>query len=135
VYGPAESLRADLVRWMGAYRWLADHDLASVSGTSRLLHDAAPDYLATRVADELRELAGVITGEHRHETVEHDLALESTQVLYWTALFAIRSGIPNGESVDLLESGMLSGISEPSVHLADIARILASEWDAPGPES
>lgn len=128
VYKAEESLIGDLTLWIGAYRWLSEHDLEMVSGTSRLLHESDPAYLATRIADELRELAGVLTGEHRHVSVEEDLVLESSQVLYWTALTAIRSGLSDAEIASLVDQGMLSGTASPSIHLTGRIRDLAFQW-------
>jgi phosphoribosyl-AMP cyclohydrolase len=128
VYASAESLRNDLVRWIGAYFALAEHDLTDVSGTSRLLHESRVDYLESRIIDELRELAGVLTGEHRHSTLGDDAILEASQILYWTVLAGIRMGSSERELVQWLESGMLAGTGEPSAHLADRIRALAGSW-------
>ena len=74
VYG--DRTLADLETWLGAYRWLADHDLAGVSGTSRHLHESNVPVLSARVADELRELAGVVSGDHVHEDPTTNALLE-----------------------------------------------------------
>lgn len=87
-----ESIESRTQRWYGAYEYLRDHDLGAESGTSRRLH-AADGSIASRVADELRELAGVLTGEHRHGELIDDVQLEGSQVLYWLALVAVRAGI------------------------------------------
>jgi phosphoribosyl-AMP cyclohydrolase len=88
-----ESLESRSRRWYGAYEFLRDNDLSVESGTSKRLHDAGAS-LHERVADELRELAGVLTGEHKHVDLESDAALEGSQCLYWLALLAVRAGIP-----------------------------------------
>jgi phosphoribosyl-AMP cyclohydrolase len=76
----------------GAYAYLRDHDLTDVSATSRQLRTVdAP--VRQRVADELRELAGVLDGEHHHVDAESDLRLEASQVLYWLILSALRDGV------------------------------------------
>jgi phosphoribosyl-AMP cyclohydrolase len=95
VYGASggESLEARTRRWYGAYEYLRDNDLSDVSGTSRQLRDPQVQ-LHTRVADELHELAGVLTGAHRHIDLESDVALEGTQCLYWLALVAAKAGNP-----------------------------------------
>lgn len=81
---------AELTRLQfGAYAYLRDRDLAAFSGTSRRLQ-SADEPIAPRIADELRELAGVLTGEHRHHSTEIDLRLEASQVLYWVLLLTIR---------------------------------------------
>ena len=52
-------------RQFGAYAYLRDHDLTSESETSRRLRHS-DQHFRSRIADELRELAGVMDGEHRH---------------------------------------------------------------------
>jgi hypothetical protein len=74
----------------GAYTYLRDHDLSSISGTSRLLHEATTPYLCGRLAAELEELAGVVEGTHRHTGQRQDLVLEASQVCYWVCLLALR---------------------------------------------
>lgn len=76
----------------GAYRYLQEHDLTGVSGTSSRLR-APNDSVTSRVADELRELAGVLDGSHIHSSASADALLEATQVLYWVILAALRAGI------------------------------------------
>lgn len=82
--GEPRGLATQTRKWWAAYEWLRDHDLSEESGTSRRLHSER-DACTPRVADELRELAGVLDGTHRHGTVEDDLRLEAGQVLYWLA--------------------------------------------------
>lgn len=99
VYGPAGSSSEPEValaeasrRHYGAYVFLRDHDLETVSGTSRRLRE--PDYdVAPRIADELRELAGVLDGSHRHGDPNSDFILEASQVIYWVMLASVRNGI------------------------------------------
>ena len=97
VYGHRAALDPVLATWIGAYRWLADHDLESQSQTSRHLRKSDPGDLAIRVADELTELAGVLRGEHAHESPSADVMLEASQVLYWGVVTAIRAGLSNEE--------------------------------------
>lgn len=85
---PAEMTRQQF----RAYVWLRDHDLTAESGTSRWLRDPEVD-LRARIADELDELAGVLTGEHRHSDLVSDLRLEASQVIYWVLLAAIREHV------------------------------------------
>ena len=92
VYGQSSGQETLTKRWWGAYEFLRDHDLASRSGTSRLLREA-DDRVTPRVADELRELAGALDGTHRHVDVTSDVELEGGQVAYWVALRCIRDGI------------------------------------------
>lgn len=92
VYGGGENpLTAPARRLFGAYRWLADHDLEEVSGTSRRLR-AAEDDVSRRVHDELGELADALAGRHLHGTRRETVLLEATQCLYWLTLTAIRAG-------------------------------------------
>lgn len=74
-----------------AYAYLRDNDLIASSGTSARLR--SPDEpIVHRVADELRELAGVLTGQHRHADRSSDLRLEASQVVYWVLLAVLRDG-------------------------------------------
>ncbi len=84
--GPATKVLFD------AYAYLRDNDLADVSGTSARLR-AEDDTTGIRLGDELEELAGVLDGSHVHSTFEADVLLESTQVLYWTILVALRANV------------------------------------------
>ena len=79
-------------RQLGAYAYLCDHDLTSESETSRRLRDA-DQHFGSRIADELRELAGVLVGEHRHAGQERDVLLEASQVIYWLLLESLRNGV------------------------------------------
>jgi phosphoribosyl-AMP cyclohydrolase len=82
--GEPAGLATQTRKWWTAYEWLRDHDLTAESGTSRRLRGDR-DESTPRVADELRELAGVLDGTHRHGAMEDDLRLEAGQVLYWLA--------------------------------------------------
>ena len=74
-----------------AYEYLRDQDLTDVSSTSRLLRN--PDSRSlTRVSDELRELAAVLTGLHVHRDRAHDIMLEGSQVIYWVYISALGVG-------------------------------------------
>ncbi|MBA2469012.1 MAG: phosphoribosyl-AMP cyclohydrolase [Chloroflexia bacterium] len=93
VYGKSGSgLATSTRRWWGAYESLRDNDWESTSGTSRLLRDR-DDRVTTRLAEELRELAGALDGTHRHVDPASDVALEGGQVCYWLALRCIRDGL------------------------------------------
>jgi len=91
VYGKGAGIGALTKRWWGAYETLRDTNLESRSGTSRLLRDRE-DRVTSRIADELRELAGALDGSHRHVDIKSDVALEGGQVCYWLALRCIRDG-------------------------------------------
>ena len=110
------SLHAEMLRLWNAYEYLRANDLASVSTTSSLLR--TPDFalLRSRLADELVEMAGVLTGEHRHTGPEEDLVLEGSQVCYWVYLCAL--------ALNLTFEGL-----NPARHLAasgaaDLSRLL-----------
>src|SRR5438552_8137889 len=76
----------------GAYAYLRDNDLSSASGTSRLLNERNLNYLRSRLAEELDELAGVLTGTHRHVGIAEDVVLEGSQVCYWIYLVSLCLG-------------------------------------------
>ena len=75
-----------------AYAYLRDHDLTFESETSRRLRQS-DHHFRSRIGDELRELAGVMDGEHRHAGREPDVLLESSQVIYWLLLESLRNGV------------------------------------------
>jgi phosphoribosyl-AMP cyclohydrolase len=127
----SESLESRSRRWYGAYEFLRAHDLSQVSGTSRRLRDAESN-LHGRVADELRELAGVLTGEHRHQGLEDDAALEGSQCLYWLALIAVRAGI----TWDALRPDRALITADESLPASSAAKLLLGEagsWAAGEP--
>jgi hypothetical protein len=84
-----QSLRKGTLRLWKAYEYLGANDLAAVSTTSRLLRTTDLAFLGSRLADELVEMAGVLTGDHRHTGPEEDLVLEGSQVCYWVYLCAL----------------------------------------------
>ena len=88
----ADSLGEATRRQFGAYAYLRDHDLTLESETSRRLRQPN-QHFGSRIADELRELAGVLAGEHLHFGREHDVLLEASQVVYWLLLASLRKGI------------------------------------------
>lgn len=93
VYGTGSTgLATSTRRWWGAYESLRDNDWESSSGSSRLLRDRT-DRVTSRIADELKELAGALDGTHRHVDQASDVALEGGQVCYWIALRCIRDGL------------------------------------------
>ncbi len=88
-----DTLERDLRHAYGAYEYLRDHDFSDLSTTSRLLHEEnALDYLARRIADETRELYGVVEGTHGHGGGRDDIVLETYQSLYWLMVFAVAVG-------------------------------------------
>jgi phosphoribosyl-AMP cyclohydrolase len=125
VYGSGPT--PDLALWIGAYRWLADNDLVSASHTSRLLRESNVPVLSARVADELREMAGVVTGEHVHESRSADALLEGSQILYWLVLTSIRFGLSDSDLAIAIQAG-LDTEPESTSELPPRLRALADEW-------
>jgi phosphoribosyl-AMP cyclohydrolase/phosphoribosyl-ATP pyrophosphohydrolase len=126
VYGsdsssPASSSRA----WFGAYEFLRDHDLSHASSTSRRLQPGSPTVDA-RIADELCELAGVLDGKHRHQNFADDVVLESSQILYWVAVAAVRDGI----TWDELRPDVALLSNEGSISRDSAATLLRTDADA-----
>ena len=116
----------------GAYTFLREHDMTGVSATSERLR-STEDQIAHRVAGELRELAGVLDGSHRHADSRSDLLLEGTQVLYWLFLSALRARIPWEE----LRPDLALATDDPSLDAALAARLVRAEadrWDG-GPSA
>lgn len=106
----------------GAYRYLRDNDLTSVSGTSRRLRaPGGADH--DRVADELDELAGVLDGSHRHGDTLDDVRLEASQVIYWLLLDVVRS---DGEWQDLRPDRALA-TADDDLPPETVARLLTAE--------
>jgi len=85
-------LSHEVRRVFDAFVYLAEHDFTAVSGTSRLLR-ADANGVNERVADELRELAGVLDGSHQHSERDADVVLEGSQTLYWVIVAALRQGV------------------------------------------
>lgn len=133
VYGNTVGLEATTRRWWGAYEYLRDNDLAQASGTSRRLGDAHTS-LVPRIADELRELAGVLDGSHVHAGQAQDILLEGSQVLYWVTSELVRTGatfeaVRPDRALDITE-GSASGTET----IAKIVRRQAEDMDS-GPLS
>lgn len=131
VYGAAgaDPLTAKSRELFGAYTHLRDHDLAEVSGTSARLR-SREDTVSARLADELVELAGTLDGSHRHDGFAADVLLESTQVLYWTTLIALRAGVTWEQlRPDRALQTSVDGLSA-SV-LAHMIRAEAAVWRSP----
>ena len=119
-------------RQFGAYAYLRDHDLASKSETSRRLKSPDGNFRG-RIADELRELAGVLDGKHRHAGREHDVLLEASQVIYWLLLEALRNGIT---WMTLRPDRALATV-DAQLAAATVARLLCAEadrWSESGPD-
>src|SRR5207253_9983659 len=89
----AEDSERELRRLWGSYAYLRDYDLSEVSTTSRLLHEADTPYLRSRLSEELEELAGALSGTHRHAGLRQDVVLEGSQVCYWVYLISLCLGI------------------------------------------
>ena len=108
----------------GAYAYLRDHDLTSESETSRRLR--RPDlHFGSRIADELRELAGVLAGEHRHVDRERDTLLEASQVIYWLFLESLRNGV----TWMALRPDRALATVDPQLPAGTVYRLLRAEAD------
>ena len=109
----------------GAYAYLRDNDLSRESSTSRRLRSPEPATMV-RVADELRELAGVLDGSHRHAGLRDDAILEGSQVLYWLLVACF------GHGLGWDDLRLDTALAAPSARDADGAvsslHGLASEW-------
>jgi phosphoribosyl-AMP cyclohydrolase len=132
VYGAgATNSLTDLTKQMfGAYTHLRDNDLEAVSGTSARLR-ATSDGVTTRMSDELDELAGALDGSHRHRDLASDVLLESTQVLYWATLAALRADatwddVRPDRALDTHVDGMTSEL------IAKLIRAEAASWRSDG---
>lgn len=115
--------------WYRAYEYLRDNDLSSESGTSKRLRDPN-EPLTTRLADELGELAGVLTGEHGHQGLIADVLLEGSQTIYWTALIAVRDRV----SWSTLRPDRALATSDEGLKRNVVARMLRSDaalWSEP----
>ena len=89
-----QQLEDELRQLYQVYTTLRDQDLQATSNTSRLLHEKNQAYFVKRVDDELKELRGVISGEHVHRGKQADAALEGSQVSYWLFLLAALRHVP-----------------------------------------
>lgn len=88
-----QQLEMSLRQLYAIYTSLRDQDKMTTSNTSLLLHEKNREFLLTRLSNELEELVGVQTGEHKHIGVPEDTALEGSQVGYWLFLIAAINGI------------------------------------------
>jgi phosphoribosyl-AMP cyclohydrolase len=141
VYGSGQSgtrptdLQHATRHWFGAYEHLRDHDLTDASSTSRRLRSGESSFDG-RIADELRELAGVLDGTHRHRSLAQDILLEGSQVLYWVALAAVRAGVSWQQLRP--DAALLTGEADlPVTSAAKLLRRDAAAWatDATGDRS
>lgn len=124
--GPEGTLADATRRLFGAYAYLRDNDLSAVSGTSTRLR-SNEDTVSHRVAEELIELAGALDGSHYHEGPEPDVLLESSQVIYWVTLAALRDRL---EWHDLRPDQALVSAAEGMERtlVAKLIRGQAAEW-------
>ncbi len=111
-----------------AYCFLRDNDLEEQSTTSGRLRSSISH--RGRVADELRELAGVLDGDHVHDDPARDLRLEASQVIYWLLLDVVRSGF---DWADVRPDRALA-TTDPDVSrstIANLIRLEAATWGCP----
>ncbi len=127
VYGATSETVEVISLWWHAYEWLRDHDLTDDSRTSRVLRRPPVD-ARERIADELKELAGVLDGTHRHNSLESDIRLEASQVYYWLAVQSV------GNHLTLADVAPSTALDTPSVavdghdSLAHVLRDDAQIW-------
>jgi len=126
--GDAE-LAVDLYAVYGAYQFLRDHDLTTVSSTSCRLHEADLPALTARVRDEVDELRGVIAGTHGHGGGEDDVVLEASQCLYWTFVLAIAAGDAYD---DLSPHVALLGTADSAGAMATLTHVGATPGEGTG---
>lgn len=122
VYGDGYGLKGLTQLWWGAYEYLQENDLAAVSGTSRLLHDANATVLP-RIQDELVELAGVLNRSHVHTNQHDDAILEASQCCYWLVVAALKAGI----DYDDVRPDRALDIAEASVPAEIASAVLLAE--------
>lgn len=108
---PLQKLEAKLRQLYGVYLYLRDHDMSEGSNTSRLLQERSQSYLASRLGDELQELADVQSGVHIHAGRTSDTVLEGSQVGYWLFLLAATCNIPYNQFAP--HAALLSGYYQP----------------------
>lgn len=129
VYGAAtdgdESLAERSRQHYHAFAYLRDHDLSPASATSARFRSGDMSF-HRRIADELRELAGVLSGEHRHRDPRSDLILEGSQVLYWVTLAALRERIAWSE----LRPDRALATRSDELRASTLVKMLAAEADA-----
>lgn len=87
--GAVDALADAFQRIYSAYCYLRDHDLETISGTSRRLRYPDLPWLRQRAGQELDELAGVLAGTHVHSNPTDDTILEGRQVCYWLLVLAV----------------------------------------------
>jgi len=112
----------------GAYAFLRGNDLTGPSATSRRLR-SEEDGVTPRVAEELRELAGVLDGGHRHGGLREDAILEGGQVLYWVTLAALRAAV----TWDRLRPDRALSTQVPTLDAITASRLVRAEagrWEA-----
>ncbi len=121
VYGDDQNV---IPTWWNAYRFLQEQVPASASSTAALLQESSRS-VQPRIADELRELAGVLRGEHSHGSREEDVVLEGSQVLYWAVVESLRAGFT---LADLnLPSALVTAVE--GVPPGTVAALLEAEAD------
>jgi phosphoribosyl-AMP cyclohydrolase len=135
--GVPRGLAARTLEWWAAYEWLRDRDLEDVSGTSKRLRSPL-DSLSPRITDELLELAGVLTGSHRHNTLAEDIRLESGQVLYWIACAGVWQrlaweAVRPDRALDISGSDFPSGSMLASLLTSRAAEIATSDSSPTAP--
>jgi len=92
------ALERDARALYSAYERLREQPPDAGSPTAALLHakDAQEisQQAASRAAEELDELRGVLAGVHRHHGDDRDVLLEASQVGYWAMVAAVALRLP-----------------------------------------
>ena len=107
-----------------AFAYLRDHDLSRDSATSGRLRSRDMSF-HRRIASELHELAGVLSGQHRHTDRRSDLILEASQVLYWITLAALREQISWSE----LRPDRALGTRSDELPVSTLVKMLEADAD------
>lgn len=103
----AQKLEQELRTLYDVYMYLRDNDMSEQSNTSLLLQERNQQYLASRLADELQELADVQSGIHVHTGLQPDTTLEGSQVSYW--LFVLASSLSIAYDAFMPHRSLLEG--------------------------
>ena len=72
-------------------------------------------------------MAGVVSGDHVHESQLADALLEGSQIVYWLVLTAIRAGHSDVDIADAITAGAVKE-RDAAGELPPRLRALADEW-------
>lgn len=77
----------------GAYEYLRENDLCSVSFTSDTLHYPDFELIRSKVVEQISQLRRVLKGTHLDKSPSEDLVQQSQQLMYWLILGVAASGV------------------------------------------